>query len=90
MLVVNKVVAAPYVSGVTEYIKKCYGKYKLFISTGTPTNEIKEILFIRGINKYFTNVYGSPSNKKEHIKKILAEYDFSADELLFYGDSKTN
>ena len=36
-LVVKKVIDSPYVPGVFKYILKCYEKYNLFISTGTPT-----------------------------------------------------
>ena len=70
-LVVEKVIAAPYVPGALEYIQKSYEQYTLFISTGTPTDEIMEILIAKGINNYFINVYGSPENKEIHINKII-------------------
>lgn len=86
-IVVKKVVASPYVPGVLDYIKKSYEKYKLFISTGTPTDEMKKILKLRKINKYFTNVYGSPETKITHINKIQLKYKLTSNELKFYGDS---
>ena len=89
-LVVDKVIAAPYVSGVLEYIEKCYKKYKLFISTGTPTNEMHQILIGRGIAKYFIEVHGSPEKKSAHISKIMSKYNYHPDELIFYGDANTD
>ena len=89
-LVREKVIVAPYVPGALEYIKECYKQYDLFISTGTPTDEIKQILIDREIAYYFTDVFGSPQEKDEHISIILSEYDMSANELLFYGDSDTD
>jgi len=89
-LVVDKVIAAPYVSGVLEYIEKCYKKYKLFISTGTPTNEMHQILIGRGIAKYFIEVHGSPEKKSAHISKIISKYNYYPDELIFYGDANTD
>ena len=89
-LVVDKVIAAPYVSGVLEYIEKCYKKYKLFISTGTPTNEMHQILIGRGIAKYFIEVHGSPEKKSAHISKIMSKYNYYPDELIFYGDANTD
>jgi len=89
-LVVDKVIAAPYVSGVLEYIEKCYKKYKLFISTGTPTNEMHQILNGRGIAKYFIEVHGSPEKKSAHISKIMSKYNYNPDELIFYGDANTD
>jgi phosphoglycolate phosphatase-like HAD superfamily hydrolase len=89
-LVVDKVIAATYVSGVLEYIEKCYKKYKLFISTGTPTNEMHQILIGRGIAKYFIEVHGSPEKKSAHISKIISKYNYNPDELIFYGDANTD
>jgi len=89
-LVVKKVIKSPYVSGVLEFIQKSAKKYKLFISTGTPTDEIKYILDKRGISKFFTGVYGSPEKKNIHIEKITSEYSYLPDELIFYGDADTD
>tara|TARA_X000000368_G_C22904764_1_gene655776 strand:+ start:365 stop:991 length:627 start_codon:yes stop_codon:yes gene_type:complete len=86
-IVLKKVIASAYVPGAIEYINNCYKKYMLFISTGTPTNEIKKILKIRNINKYFTNVYGSPQNKSKHIDQIKIKYKLQSNELKFFGDS---
>ena len=89
-LVVEKVIAAPYVLGALEYIQKNSNQYKLFISTGTPTDEIKKILKIRGIAHYFTAIFGSPSKKSVHINKIMSKYDLRPDEIIFYGDSNSD
>ena len=42
-LVVQKVIAAPYVPGALEFIQNNYKYYDLFISSGTPEDEIIEI-----------------------------------------------
>ena len=89
-LVVRKVINSPYVPGVFKYIQKCYEKYNLFISTGTPTNEMYQILGGREISKYFVEVYGSPDEKSTHISKIMSKYNYYPDELIFYGDANTD
>jgi len=89
-LVVKKVIDSPYVPGVIEYIQKCYKKYKLFISTGTPTEEMIKILEGRKIAQYFTRVFGSPEAKTIHLHNILSKYDLQPEELIFYGDSNTD
>ena len=43
-LVIEKVITAPYVKGAREFILKYNKDYNLFISTGTPIDEIKRIL----------------------------------------------
>ena len=89
-LVVEKVIAAPYVLGALEYIQKNCTKYKLFISTGTPTDEINKILKMRGIAHYFTAVLGSPSKKSVHLNSIMSMHDLRSDEIIFYGDSNSD
>ena len=89
-LVVKKVIYSPYVPGVFKYIQKCYKKYNLFISTGTPTEEMKQILKGREIDQYFIDVFGSPEKKTAHLKHILSKYDLNPDELIFYGDSNSD
>jgi len=87
---VRKVIDSPYVPGVLKYIQKCYEKYNLFISTGTPTNEIKQILSARDIAEYFIGIHGSPEKKSLHITKIISKYNYHPDELIFYGDANTD
>ena len=88
--VIDKVIATSYVPGALEYIQKCHEKCKLFISTGTPTDEMKQILTGRKIAHYFSDVFGSPDKKVIHIKSILSKYGMRPEELLFYGDSNTD
>ena len=59
----------------------------MFISTGTPENEIKIITKARGIDKFFKEIYGSPDNKTDHIKRIINKYGYKKDEIIFIGDS---
>lgn len=89
-LVVQKVINSPYVLGALEYIEKYSTKYNLFISTGTPTNEMRQILISKGIDKYFSEVYGSPDKKSSHISKIISKYNYQPCELIFYGDANTD
>ena len=89
-LVVQNVIDSPYIHGVLEYLQKCYKKYKIFISTGTPTEEMNHILDGRGITQYFAEVYGSPEKKSMHIVKIMSKYNYHPEELIFYGDAKTD
>ena len=84
------VIAAPYVPGALEYIQKSSEKYKLFISTGTPTEEMNQILEGRKIAHYFTDVFGSPDKKSVHVNNIISKYNLAPDELIFYGDSNSD
>ena len=85
-----EVVNADYVPYVLDFIKQSYDNYKLFISTGTPQNEIKKILKLKKIAKYFKSVHGSPMSKTNHIKFICRHNNMKHDELIFFGDANSD
>lgn len=89
-LVKNKVIACKKVEGVRKFLKNNSFKYKFFISTGTPTNEMKYILEQTDMEIYFQEILGSPETKIEHISFILKKYKYKEEELIFIGDSKTD
>lgn len=89
-LVLDKVVAAPYVTGVDSFIKERYQEFDFFISTGTPTEEVEIVLQRKGIRHCFKEVHGSPEKKPEHVKGILTRYGYNNDEVVFIGDAPTD
>ena len=38
----------------------------------------------------FDEIYGSPESKIDHVKSILAKNKYKPEELVFFGDSKTD
>ena len=84
--VLNKVLSSPYVPGAEKFMKN-NTKFDLFISTGTPQEEIEYILHQKNIQQYFCQVFGSPTSKGFHIKKILSDTSLLPSEIIFVGDS---
>ncbi len=89
-LVLEKVVQAKYVPGVMEFISNYHSSYDLFISTGTPEEEIREILKRKNIKRYFREVFGSPEKKTNHVRKIINKYRYNPSEMIFVGDAPTD
>lgn len=89
-LVLQKVIQAPYLSGVLEFIQSIYKESMLFICTGTPENEMNIILAEKGIAQYFKGVYGSPRSKTQIIRQIIKTYDLLSGQVEFYGDAMTD
>ena len=86
-IVLQKVISAPYVKGAYEFLSKNYQKFDFHISTGTPTAEIDTILIEKNIRHFFKKVYGSPEKKTSHVSKILREYNYQKNEVVFIGDA---
>ena len=86
-LVTNEVVAAPYVKGAREFLRRSYSRYACFISSATPQLEIEEIVRRREMERYFKGVYGSPKAKKDIVKDIMMMNGLAGHESVYVGDA---
>jgi len=89
LLVKQKVIASKYILGVIDFLKANEGK-KQFICTGTPQNEIEDIVEKKGIKALFEEVYGSPRTKIEIIQTIMDKNSVSPKDCIFFGDAMTD
>lgn len=89
-LVRNKVVASSLVEGAKEALNNLFNKHFLFIVSGTPQKELRDIIRRKNLNKYFHGVFGSPREKKELVGDILRKNKLRTHEVLFVGDSITD
>jgi len=86
-LVKEKVVKAPFIDGAEEFLKKYSKTLDLYIVSGTPHEELTEIILRKGIAGYFVKVYGFPPSKSEIILSLIDENNYSSQEVYFIGDS---
>jgi len=89
-LVIDKVVAADFVGGAQEFLQKNAGHFEMFVASGTPQEEIEEVVQSKGLIKYFAGVYGSPKTKDKIVSDIMKKDRFKQEEVLFVGDSITD
>jgi len=88
-MVVQKVIGAPWVDGVQDYLKSNPYKQRFVLVTGTPQEEIIEILTRLEILECFHSVYGSPTTKENAIFQELKS-GTKVQDCLFIGDSTTD
>lgn len=86
-LVVDRVVEAPFVEGAEKLLKDFLGRYQIYIISGTPQNEMRDIIRRRQLQRYFDGVYGSPKKKEDIIHEILRCRHLKSREVIFIGDS---
>jgi len=89
-LVLRKVVSSPYIPGVIEFIQKTQSKYKHFVISGTPNEEMKEIVSQRNIQDLFQDVMGSPKTKTEWIHELVKSNKIEISQSVFVGDAMTD
>ena len=83
----SEVIQAPFVKGAEDFLNKYYKRLSLFIVSGTPQEEMASLIKDKKLSKFFKVVYGSPMTKYAAIIKIVDEYGWQSDEVIFVGDS---
>lgn len=89
-IVYERVMHCDFVPGAKEFLETNYLKYDFYIATGTPEEEILQIIQERDLQKYFKRVYGTPMKKEEIIDVVMEQYGYSNKELIFVGDAGTD
>jgi len=86
-IVFEKVLATPAISGAEELLAKCRNRAPCFVISGTPVDELREIVRQRGWSKYFKEVCGAPVTKAEHLQMLLGKYALDPANCIFFGDA---
>jgi phosphoglycolate phosphatase-like HAD superfamily hydrolase len=89
-MVVDAVVASAWVDGARELLDGLLGRLPMFVVSGTPEPELREIIARRGMDGYFVAARGSPPDKITVIGELLEAHDLVAERVLFVGDAMTD
>lgn len=89
-LVVDRVIAAPWIRGAEEFFIEMQGRCRIFVISGTPEDELKRVIEARKMSHYFNEILGSPIKKPDHIRALLAAYQLEPASCLFIGDALTD
>jgi len=89
-LIYDEILSCPFVPGAYQFLEKYSTKYDLFVVSGTPQDEIRNIVKQRKLDRFFRKVYGSPKPKGEILRRIMAENDFQSGRVVFIGDAMTD
>lgn len=69
------------------FLKKIYKKKNIYCVSSSPEIEVKNILYLKKICKYFDFIKGSPTTKYVNIKKILNSKHINNSDAIYIGDS---
>ena len=89
-LVIDEVINSPYVNGAKEFLERYQCDIDLYVASGTPEDELREIARCREMDVYFKDIYGSPRQKGEIARAIINQNDYNSSEVIFIGDSITD
>jgi phosphoglycolate phosphatase-like HAD superfamily hydrolase len=89
-LVVDAVLASPWIPGVESILHRKTSTQKYVVVTGTPQEEIQEILHRLKIDSLFDRVYGAPKEKPDAIRETLMDWRVRKDKAIIIGDSESD
>ena len=89
-LVFDEVVKAAWIPGAPEFLEQNHTRYRLFIASGTPQQELQQIVQLRRLDRFFAGIFGSPTRKEQIICDILRQNGWAKREVLFVGDALTD
>ncbi len=89
-IVYDQVLETPMVLGAIEFLKENQKKYSLFVASGTPEQELLDIVKRRYLSRYFIEILGSPEEKADIIQNIMKKYGFQKSEIVFVGDAESD
>ena len=90
-LVKQKVIDSNEIAGVNSFLEYlCVCNKTSIINSATPKTELLEIVSGRNLTKYFSEIYGSPSSKKENLELAMNKFNVSNKEILFIGDAEAD
>lgn len=86
----DRVISAPEMPGASRLLDHLTGRLPLFVCSGTPEDELREIVSARGWRDHFDEVLGSPTTKTAMLLSIADRLGCSTQEILLIGDSSTD
>ena len=90
VLAFDEIVKAAWIPGALEFLRNYYQRYLLFVASGTPHEELQQIIRLRGLDRYFVGAFGSPATKTKILNRIVTENRLKKTETLFVGDAMTD
>lgn len=73
-----------------EFVQMVHVRYPLYIISGTPQEELDQIINSRQWNNYFKDVFGSPMTKNDALQRIAEKQKIKTQNILFFGDAMTD
>jgi phosphoglycolate phosphatase-like HAD superfamily hydrolase len=78
------------IPGTEAFLHRYADDIDLFVISGTPQAELQAIVEARRMRYFFKGVFGSPANKVEIGRSILAGRGYDPQRVLFIGDATTD
>ena len=88
-LVHGAVLACPFIAGASDFLEATHERTDLHVVSGTPEEELLDIIERRGLARYFKSIDGAPKTKPDAFAGILGERGYAPENVIAVGDATT-
>jgi|688.fasta_scaffold04304_15 phosphoglycolate phosphatase-like HAD superfamily hydrolase len=85
-----RVLAAPEIPGVAQFLAKLSPGQFAYVVSGTPQDELRELIRVRTWGGTFAEILGSPTPKADLVRDLVGRQSMDREETVFFGDSITD
>jgi beta-phosphoglucomutase-like phosphatase (HAD superfamily) len=89
-LAYEKILACQEIPGARDLLASLRGKVLRAVASGTPEEELHQIVAARRMESWFEEVWGTPRGKAEIIRDVMSRHGFAPGEMLMVGDAMTD
>lgn len=90
-LALREVLDSPFIAGAPELLAECRRRnIPVFVASGTPEDELRDIVARRGLVPLLAEVHGSPRTKPVILAELMERHGLRPDEMVFVGDALTD
>ena len=88
-LVHEAVLTCPFIPGARELLECAHGRAAMHVISGTPHEELADIVNRRGLAPYFATLHGAPATKLDAFREIVSTRGYLPHRVLAIGDATT-
>ncbi|NIA19694.1 MAG: HAD hydrolase-like protein [Xanthomonadaceae bacterium] len=78
------------IEGAAEALVFLSSRVRLYVSSTTPEDALKEIIAFRGWGDYFVDIFGHPRKKSETLAMIMAREQVESSMVMVVGDGESD
>ena len=87
--VYDAVLDCRFIEGAESFLEQAHGRVDLHLISGTPHDELVDIVARRGLTGYFDSIHGAPAKKVDAFAHIVKSRRYAAARTVAVGDSLT-
>ena len=86
----DEIKRCPLIEGIEDVLKTWKGRLPMCVCSGTPTEELVQVLKLRRLDGFFDSILGSPPAKAEVLANIVRDMKQDPADVLMVGDASTD